>query len=113
LRQPKSYRRRNPQREPYDYVLIVCEGEKTEPNYFHGLRRAYALSSANIEIVRPPAHDPLNIVAYAEKRLIEGSYDRAYCVFDRNGRAGFDTALRNIVNKVSRPGQAIRERRCI
>jgi hypothetical protein len=98
VRQPESYRRRGPQREPYDYVLIVCEGEKTEPNYFHGLRQAYAPSSANVEIVRPPAHDPVSIVAYAEKRLIEGDYDRAYCVFDRNGHVGFDAALRNIAD---------------
>jgi len=39
MRRPESYRRLSPQREPYDYVLIVCEGEKTEPNYFYGLRK--------------------------------------------------------------------------
>jgi hypothetical protein len=98
VRRPESYRRRAPQREPYDYILIVCEGEKTEPNYFHGLRQAHALSSANVEIVRPPAHDPISIVAHAERRLVEGGYDRAYCVFDRNGHAGFDAALHNIAN---------------
>jgi hypothetical protein len=98
LRRPESYRRRVPQREPYDYILIVCEGEKTEPNYFHGLRQAHTLSSANIEIVRPPAHDPINIVEYAERRLIEDGYDRAYCVFDRNGHTGFDAALRKIAS---------------
>jgi hypothetical protein len=79
----------------------VCEGQKTEPNYFYGLRQAYTLSSTNIEIVRPPSHDPVSIVAYAERRLVEGTYDRAFCVFDRNGHTGFDTALRNVANSES------------
>ena len=32
-RGPESYKRRGPVREAYDYVLIVCEGAKSEPNY--------------------------------------------------------------------------------
>ena len=29
-----SLKRRKAKRSSYDKVLIVCEGEKTEPNYF-------------------------------------------------------------------------------
>jgi hypothetical protein len=96
MRRPDSYRRRLPIREPYDYVLIVCEGKKTEPNYFFGMRQAYNLSSANIEIAQPGATDPLNIVQYAERRLNEDSFDRVYCVFDRNGHTNYYQALRHI-----------------
>jgi len=38
-----EYVRRGPEREPYEYVIIVCEGKKTEPNYLNGLRVAYRL----------------------------------------------------------------------
>ena len=96
MRQPESYRRRGPIREPYDYVLIVCEGKKTEPNYFYGLCRTYRLSSANIEIVQPGATDPVNIVGHAEQRLREAGFDRAYCVFDRNGHTNYNQALRHV-----------------
>ena len=73
-----SYARRGPVREPYDRVLIVCEGKKTEPYYFRGLRLHYRLSSANIEIMPADGTDPLSIVSFAQTRL--GDYDRAFCV---------------------------------
>jgi hypothetical protein len=71
-----SYARRGPVREPYDRVLIVCEGKKTEPYYFGGLRLHYRLSSANIEITPANGTDPMSIVSFAEARLDE--YDRAF-----------------------------------
>ena len=40
--------RRGPRREPYDRVLIVCEGECTEPLYFQDLTAHYRLSTANM-----------------------------------------------------------------
>jgi len=45
-----ALRREAQKREPYDVVLIVCEGDKTEPNYFKELRDAFKLSTANIRI---------------------------------------------------------------
>jgi hypothetical protein len=86
-----SYARRGPVREPYDRVLIVCEGEKTEPHYFGGLRRHYRLSSANIEITPANGTDPISIVTFAQARL--GDYDRTFCVFDRDGHQNYDAAV--------------------
>ena len=40
--------RRKAKRESYDKVLIVCEGEKTEPNYFNELINFYKLNTANV-----------------------------------------------------------------
>jgi hypothetical protein len=94
-RQAASYARRGPVREAYDYVLIVCEGEKTEPNYLHGLRSEYRLSSANIVVLSPDGTDPVTIVQTAEAKLEEG-YDRIFCVFDRNGHANFQAALNRV-----------------
>lgn len=53
---PLAYARRGSIREPYDYVFVVCEGEKTEPIYLQGLKIAYRLSNANVRIIHPDAH---------------------------------------------------------
>lgn len=97
FRSARDYRRRRPSRDPYDFVLIVCEGAKTEPNYFRRLRASWNLSSANINIAPPSVgNDPVSIVRFAEGELRRLNYDRAYCVFDRNGHAGYKDALRYI-----------------
>lgn len=105
-------RRRAPRREPYDRVLIVCEGEKTEPNYFRELCAHYRLSSANVEITQGEGNDPVSVVRTANQlKRVETRqgerYDRIYCVFDRDEHtnyadgchqaqaAGFRTALSN------------------
>ena len=93
-RAPDSYRRHAPKIEPYDVVLIVCEGAKTERNYFTRMRDVYRLSSANIEVTPANGSDPMSIVTYAERR--RGKFDRVYCVFDRNSHQNYDAALRRI-----------------
>jgi hypothetical protein len=102
-RGPASYARRNPVREAYDYILIVCEGEKTEPFYFQGLKEAHRLSNANIVIMRADGTDQMSIVDTAEDRLSEG-YNRVFCVFDRDGHANYDAALTRVAR--SEPGKS-------
>ena len=95
MRSPVAYRRSGPSRDPYDVILIVCEGAKTEPNYFEGLRARYRLSSVNVRIVHPPATDPLSLVNRAIEELDrDHDLDRVYCVFDRDGHVNFDEAVR-------------------
>lgn len=95
----RTYHRGAPVREPYDAVLIVCEGEKTEPNYFSGLRNAYRLSSANIKIVPSDwGTDPMSVVTFAIEQANGGAYDRTYCVFDRDGHANYEAAIRTVRN---------------
>jgi hypothetical protein len=91
-RSAKTFARRGPMREPYDYVLVVCEGKKTEPNYFVGLRTEYSLSSANIKILHGGATDPKSVVEFAISEMGKDSYDYAYCVFDRDGHQTYDAA---------------------
>ena len=94
MRRPNSYQRRGPQRERYDSVLIVCEGRKTEPFYFDGLKQAYKLSNANIRVTPADGTDPVSIVRFAERLASkEGDYDRVYCVFDRDGHTNFAEAI--------------------
>ncbi len=97
-RYPRSrFVRREDVRAPYDAVLIICEGKKTEPRYFEGLRKAYRLSSTNVTVVpsdEAGGNDPLSIVRYALKRLDQASadWDHVYCVFDRDGHENYDEA---------------------
>ena len=89
-----DYARRGPAREPYALVLIVCEGAKTEPNYFNGLRIAERLSSANIKVTPADGSDPMSIVQYAER--FAAAYDKVFCVFDRDEHANYDAAVQRI-----------------
>jgi hypothetical protein len=101
VRRPNSYARRRPIREPYDSVLIVCEGGKTEPNYLNDLRTDHRLSNANIRITSSNGTDPLSIVRFTEAILTRERFDRAYCVFDRDSHANYEQALQTIQNSAN------------
>ena len=92
-RGPDKTRRRGPQREPYDRVLIVCEGTKTEPDYFREIVEAYRLSSANVVVASGRGSDPESVVTTAVERY-EGDpdYDGVYVVVDRDAHVGFASA---------------------
>lgn len=96
-RQPRQHlKRRQPRREPYDRVLIVCEGERTEPLYFQDLAARYRLSTANVLILGRGV-DPRTVVRVAKKLQSKEArngerYDRIYCVFDRDEHATFENA---------------------
>lgn len=96
MRHAHAYARRGPVREPYDTVLIVCEGGKSEPNYLRRLAAVHRLSSANITITPADGSDPMSVVSFAERELARNDYDRVFCVFDRNGHANYDEALTKI-----------------
>lgn len=49
-------------REPYELILIVCEGSETEPNYFENLRETENLSSVNVEITGKSGSDPMSVI---------------------------------------------------
>ncbi|PID44169.1 MAG: CRISPR-associated protein [Proteobacteria bacterium] len=96
-RNSADLRRKAPKREPYDRVLIVCEGEKTEPVYFQDLRNHYGLSTANIAITPADGSDPVSVVKHAKKLQKDESkqgerFDKVYCVFDRDEHTNFDAA---------------------
>jgi hypothetical protein len=91
------YRRGRPIRDPYDIVLIACEGAKTEPNYIRALQVAYGLSSINIRILPPPRNDPMSIVEFVISQLRDDTeIDRGYCIFDRDQHANFAAAMRRV-----------------
>ncbi len=97
----KELSRRKARKQPYDKVLIVCEGEKTEPHYFNGLKDHYSLNSANIEICSDCGPDPLGIYKYARRRYFDEKangdpFDRVYCVFDKDTHGTYQRAVDEI-----------------
>lgn len=91
--------RRKSLRAPYDKVLIVCEGEKTEPFYFRELIDHYEIHSANVHISGACGSDPVSVVKHGlklyhkEKSSPSGPYDRVYYVFDRDAHPNYQQAL--------------------
>lgn len=96
----RSLRRHGPIREPYDRVLIVCEGSKTEPNYLRELIAHYQLSSANIQITGEGGSAPNSVVEYAiELFKKDPDYQSVFRVFDRDGHTRFDDAVQRVRDK--------------
>lgn len=98
-RKARTLKRVGPARLPYERVLIVCEGSKSEPNYFRGLIGYYEINTANVTVDGSCGSDPTSVVDYAirlyreELNKNEGPYDRVYCVMDRDAHAKFDEAM--------------------
>ena len=99
-RPARTFRRQAPVRAQYEVTLIVCEGEKTEPEYLKGLRNALDLNPANIKIVSADGNDPVSIVrqAIATYRSSPGEFDRVFCVFDRDDHVNYQQALDLVAN---------------
>lgn len=94
-RQEDRIARKAGRKRPYDRMLIVCEGAKTEVNYFTAIRREKRLPNADIAIV-PSDYGtaPLQIVEYAIDRFEQSkAFDRVYVVFDRDDHGSYHNAL--------------------
>jgi hypothetical protein len=99
----RDLRRRAARTAPYERVLIVCEGEKTEPLYFKEIRHEYRLSTANVQVwPSSSGTDPLNVVDYAAllfnkgdraKQIQPRAFDLLFAVFDRDEHTTFNQAL--------------------
>lgn len=99
----RDLRRRAASRRPYQRVLIVTEGEKTEPRYLDEIRTELRLASAHV-LVRPGGYGtaPLKLVQYAERLVREGdrssgigrgAFDCVFVVFDRDDHNTYHQAL--------------------
>jgi hypothetical protein len=80
-------------------VLIVSEGEKTEPEYFRGLTRHLRATGADVYAVTVVGHgrDPLRVVKEATRRRdsakIEDPYDVTWCVVDVDDHQTLNDAI--------------------
>jgi len=83
-RQKNHLLRKKPFSRGCDRILIITEGEKTEPHYFEEIRKHYRLSTASIEIMQSKyGTTPQQVVNFAVDRCKETKeYEAVYCVFD-------------------------------
>ncbi len=100
-RSTESLARHPRKRKPYQKVLIVCEGQVTEPNYFNELIRHHRISSANVAITGAGGSSPQSVVElaknrYARERKLGDPFDNVFCVFDKDSHSSYDDALRII-----------------
>ncbi len=92
-------RRRPPHRPLKTTVLLVCEGKKTERNYFDQLKREDAICERfSIRVQRGKGGSPEAVAKYAVERKDNSNveYDEVWCVMDvedANQRASLDKAL--------------------
>ena len=102
-RKPRKPGRSPANRNPYERVLIVCEGTKTEPKYFEAVIAKLKLTSAEIiDIDREPGPTPNAIANRAIRKIKEAKdagnpYDKIFCVFDRDRHEDFETASDKMV----------------
>lgn len=82
-RQPKGFEFRAK-------ILIVCEGQQTEKEYFEYLKRKYKLSTAEVKVKEDGGSSPNSVFKDALK-LYKNSleknqvaYDAVYCVYDQD-----------------------------
>jgi hypothetical protein len=102
-RQARDLARKKAQRGSYDRILIVCEGSKTEPQYFNEIRSFYKIHTANVEVQHSQlGTQPLQVVEYAEQLFTDGNiargiqrraFEHVYAVFDRDDHATYREAL--------------------
>ncbi len=104
-----DYARRPGVRQPVQCILIVCEGKKTEPNYFRSLCDKLRLRPIEVEII--PGDEsgsaPISIVQHAlhlkrqrerdvrKQRTTKLKFDQIWCVFDQENppHASFSRAV--------------------
>ncbi len=92
-----SLTRRGPTRSG-NLVLVVCEGRKTEQNYFRSTKNRWKIGRLTIAAANESTA-PINIVEKAvarrdefkERKRIE--FDQVWCVFDHDEHETFDKAL--------------------
>ena len=91
-RKQSFQQRLKPQLEPMQRFLIVCEGEKTEPNYFN----KFPIPSDSVIDVRGIDANTDSLVKETIRLMSLKKYDQVWVVFDRDSFTPnhFNTACR-------------------
>jgi hypothetical protein len=90
-----ALRRKAPKRPPYSRILIVCEGAKTEVNYFEEIRQEARLPTVNVRVIHSPlGTEPRQIVEGAEAEFLKSKgFEKVYVVFDRDQHLTYANAI--------------------
>jgi hypothetical protein len=92
MKKRPSRRRKENTRARRPIILIVCEGELTEKNYFDNLRAEYRISSVHIRVIgkgrrgQTLVKEALTIARQMDltSKKLSGTRDQVWCVFDRD-----------------------------
>lgn len=100
-RKNDALERQKKERARSQRFLIVCEGTKTEPHYLKEMVDDLGIRPQAVKIAPNDGTSPDRIVAHAlklyEEDAIGGdSFDRVYCVFDRDRHDTFDAAVQRV-----------------
>jgi hypothetical protein len=84
-------------------LLIVCEGEKTEPKYLGEIQQAYRLATAHVQVLHSQfGTEPQQVLEFAlvvfkqgapERGIHDRAFDRIVVVFDRDEHRTYHAAL--------------------
>lgn len=85
-----TYERPEPELKKKPTILIVCEGENTEPSYFNQFR----LSSATVKPIGE-GYNTISLVRRTIQLSDQGQYDQVWCVFDKDDFS--DTDFNNAI----------------
>ena len=94
-----ALQRQQRERARMQRFLIVCEGTKTEPHYFHELLEALNIRPQMVRIAPNDGVSPDRVVEHAfllyqEDAESGDAYDKVYCVFDRDKHTTFSAAVK-------------------
>ena len=74
--------------------MIVTEGSRTEPDYFHRLIRELGLTTATVTISGKRGSAPISVVEHTKRLLTEDpDFEHVFLVFDRDRHATYDQAI--------------------
>ena len=102
-RQIRKLARKKGNRPPYPRILIVTEGEKTEPQYLNEIRRQERIPSAHVVVLNSrDGTEPIQIVEYAIQSFHEHNreFEHVFAVFDRDEHRTYHDAL-NACRKIT------------
>jgi hypothetical protein len=93
----KNIKRSKHERLPNSYILILCEGEKPEVAYFKGLCYFLKLDRNRIKIQQAKSgNSPMQIVNEALALHKDDTFDRIFCVFDKDTHTTYQSAMKKI-----------------
>ena len=93
-RQKQEYKRKKATLSARVRVLIVCEGEKTEPHYFKSLIHSLGLTTAEVEVCGECGSAPISVVRFGiEKLKLDSDFDQIYFVFDKDLHTSYGSSL--------------------
>lgn len=97
-------KRKSETRQSKPTILIVCEGQKTEPDYLNEIKNKYRLASIVVICHSTSGYAPISVVKCVMDKNRErvdlygnsAPYERVFCVYDTDAHESLETAQQEI-----------------